>query len=125
MQFINTDKQRTITSPDYRTSFVQPDQSRTIADLIERHIDLANYQDHSNQAVEDTNIDSPMRYDSELTDFPTKYQDKEFYDYQNSLRQKIGEGATDPNPRNLNPNEKVSTDTSKSVQSDRTIGEGA
>lgn len=110
---------------EYHDDYTIPDQSRSIGDLLERHMSLDGVTNHENEAVVDTDIDSPMRYDTELTDIPTKYQDKEYFDHLESLRKGVSQGSLDTNPRNLNSDEKVSESSAQIVSRDSPSGEGS
>lgn len=97
-----------VTSTVFCDDYVQPDQSMTIGDLLQRHIDSTEISNHMAEAVEDVNIDSPMRYDTELTDIPTKYQDKDYFDRLESMHKSISSpSAIDNNPNNLNSSSNV------------------
>lgn len=102
----------------YSDEYVQPDQSMTIGEIIERHIDGSSISNHENEAYDDVNIDSPTRYDMDLTDVPTKYQDGEYFAMLENARRSFVDAGSDPNPNNLSSNEKVSSNSSESVQSD-------
>lgn len=103
----------------YDDSFVIPDQSMTIGDMIERHVDSQSVSNHQNEAMEDVNLDNPFRYDSDITDVRTRYQDQEYFDDLQRRANSIGAGAVDPNPNNLS-NEKVSPSSPEGVSSDST-----
>lgn len=110
---------------EYDDQYLIPDQSMTIGEMIDRHIDNQSVSNHENEAVDDPNLDSPLRYDSELTDVKTKYQDKDYFEALDTMRRSIGAGALDSNPKNLSSHEQVSTNTPESVPSNSPSGEGA
>lgn len=109
----------------YEDDYTIPDQGLTIGDMIERHLDSGAVSNHSHEVMEDTNIDEPMRYDSDLTDVKTIYQDKEYFDDLAAKRTHISQGAIDYNPKNLNPNEKVPASPSQSLPSDSPVSQGS
>ena len=96
----------------YPDLYTQPDQSLTIGEIIERHVDAGTVSNHESEAYEDTNIDNPMRYDMEITDVPTVYQDGEHFDTLESMRRSYVDAALDPNPNNQ-PSKPVANENSK------------
>lgn len=109
----------------YDDAYTLPDQSMTIGDLIERHMDIGSVSNHESEMVEDTNVEFPMRYDSDLTDIPTVYQDGEYFNMLETARRSFVDGSQDPNPKNLNSNEKGITDNSKGVPMDQPTGQSS
>lgn len=105
----------------YDDSYVIPDQSMTIGDMVDRNILGQSISDHSDEAILDDNFDEPLRYDTDLTDVKTPYQDKEYLDDLHRRAHSISSGSIDPNPNNLN-HEKVSSSPVKSVSSDSSSG---
>lgn len=105
----------------YCNDYLVPDQALTIGQIIERHLDSSQVSNHQNEVMEDVNIESPFRYDSDLTDVKTKYQDKDYFEEMEYRRNHIGDGSFDYNPKNLNSYEKVSPSSSQSVPSDSPV----
>lgn len=85
----------------YDDSYIQPDQSLTIGQIIERHLDPGSVSNHANEAFDDQNLDSPTRYDMDLTDVPTKYQDSEYFNMLESARKSFVDASTETNPKGL------------------------
>lgn len=108
----------------YPPSYTQPDQSMTIGDLIERHLDGSSVSNHQSEAVEDTNVESPMCYDNDLTDVPTVYQDGDYFAALETARRSISTESIDVNPRNLSSNEKVPTNPAQDMPGNSPVGQG-
>lgn len=108
----------------YPESFTQPDESMSIGEMIERHIGADSVSNHESEAYEDVNIENPMRYDFDLTDVPTKYQDGDYFNYLERMRKGISTDALDNNPKNLS-SEKVSTNSTESLPSNSATGKSS
>lgn len=113
-----------VPSFEYDDIYTQPDESMSIGEMIERHVDASTISNHSSEAYEDNNLDSPTRYDMDLTDVPTMYQDREYFSGLENARRSFVDAASDSNPKNLS-NEKSSASDSKGVPMDSTSGQSS
>lgn len=112
---------QSVGSTGYPSSYTQPDQAMSIGELIERHLDAGEVSNHESQAVEDLNIDSPMRIDTDLTDVKTRYQDPEYFNDLEMMARGISADTIESNP-NVHNNEKVSPNPPENLPSDSSVG---